>query len=122
MSTPVHAHPHPAPDATRRDAAARRLDYLGWGLFLLVTGAFWSFGARVHEGAWLTTVGALLLLVAAARFRAGIRQNTALLILGGLALAGGAAGLAHATLPLVALVLVAFGVYLVGRYFVARRD
>ena len=112
-TTSAHAPTHEEPETTRRAAFANRLDDIGWGLFLLVTGGFWLVGDRLPGGAWLTTIGAMLLALGAVRHRAGIRQNVVTLVLGILAVAGGIADLSHASLPLLQLSLVAVGAYLV---------
>ena len=113
MTTSAHAPMHEAPDATSRAALAKRLDDVGWGLFLLVTGGFWLFGDGLPEGTWMTTIGVVLLALAGVRYHAGIAQNALTLILGILALAGGVAGLARVSLPLLELSFVAVGAYLV---------
>ena len=113
MTTSAHAPTREEPETTHRAAFAKRLDDIGWGLFLLVTGGFWLVGDRLPEGTWMTTVGVLLVALGGVRYRAGIRQNVVALILGILAIAGGIAGLTHARLPLLELSFVAVGAYLV---------
>lgn len=117
MTTSAHADTRPQP---RRADLAKRLDDTGWGLFLLVTGAFWLFGNRLPEGTWLTIVGVLLLALNGVRHRAGIHLSALTLILGVLALAGGLAELTRVRLPLLELSFVLVGLYLVARAFAAR--
>lgn len=114
------AHVETRPERARRDDLTRRLDDIGWGLFLLVTGAFWIFGEHLPDGTWLTSVGVLLLALNAVRHRMGIHLSVVTLILGALALAGGLAELTHVRLPLLELSFVSVGIYLVIKAFMGR--
>jgi hypothetical protein len=94
---------------------AKSLDDIGWGLFLLMTGALWLFASAVPSGAWLVGTGILLLALNAVRYLRGMELNVFTLVLGGLALAGGLAELAQVRIPLLALALVAVGLALLVR-------
>lgn len=117
MTTTAHAG---APGMPGHAGLAKRLDDVGWGLFLLVTGGFWLFGDGLHQGTWLTSVGILLLALDAVRHRVGIRPSAVTLILGILALAGGLAELTRVRLPLLELSFVSVGLYLVVKAFSGR--
>lgn len=91
---------------------AKSLDDIGWGLFLLMTGALWLFASVVPSGAWLVGTGVLLLALNAVRYLRGLELNVVTLVLGALALAGGLTELAHVRIPLLALALVAIGIAL----------
>lgn len=114
------AHAGARPEAPVRTGLAKRLDDIGWGLFLLVTGGFWLFGDGFPQGTWLMAVGMLLLALDAVRHRLGVRPSAVTLILGVLALAGGLAELTHVRLPLIELSFVAVGLYLVVKAFSGR--
>ena len=117
MTTSAQVLTHPN---ALRTGVAKRLDDVGWGLFLLLTGGFWLFGDGLPEGTWLTSVGVLLLALNGVRHRAGIHLSPVTLILGVLAFAGGLAELTRVRLPLVELSFVSVGVYLVLKAFVRR--
>lgn len=106
------ATPNPAragPDAWQT-SFGRRLDGVGWGLFLLMTGILWLLpGDRVPPGAWLIGTGALLLGLNAVRYLKGLAISVLTVALGVLALAGGLADLGGVKLPLLAISLVAVG-------------
>ena len=113
------AQVHTRPDALRA-GIAKRIDDIGWGLFLLVTGGFWLFGEGLPDGTWLTSVGALLLVLNGVRHRAGVHLSAVTLILGVLAFAGGLAELSFVRLPLLELSFVSVGLYLVAKALVGR--
>jgi hypothetical protein len=97
------------PDEWRADFG-RRLDGIGWGLFLLMTGLLWLVPSdRVPPGTWLIGTGALLLGLNAVRHLNGLAINVLTAALGALALAGGFADLGGLELPLLAISLVAVG-------------
>lgn len=107
------ATPNPAragPDAWQTTTFARRLDGVGWGLFLLMTGILWLLpDDRVPPGAWLIGTGTLLLGLNAVRYLKGVAISVLTVALGVLALAGGLADLGGVRLPLLAISLVAVG-------------
>ena len=98
-----------APDL-RHSALARRLDGVGWGLFLLMTGVLWLLpSASVPPGTWLIGTGLILLGLSSVRYLKGYGVNVLTAALGALALAGGLADFGGVELPLLAIALVAVG-------------
>lgn len=109
MSATLHPHTtQPETDETRREA--HRLDNIGWGLFLVMTGGLLLFSNFVPSGTWLIGTGILLLALNAVRHFRGLGFSLFTLILGALALAAGLADLAHVGFPIFAVALVAFGI------------
>lgn len=89
---------------------ARRLDDIGWGLFLLMTGALWLMPTgSVPDGTWLIGTGVLLLGLALVRYARGLGFGALTTVLGVLALAGGVAEMRGAQLPLFAIAFVVLG-------------
>ncbi len=111
----------PEADSHHGDFAAR-LDNIGWGVFLLMTGVLWLMSSALPSGTWLVGTGILLLALNAVRYLKGMTLSLFTLVLGILALAGGLADLANMRLPLFALALVAFGLLLLVRPFARRGD
>src|SRR5512142_1071092 len=91
----------------------RRIDAIGWGLLLILTGgAFLVPDEHLAGVAWLIGVGLILLGAAAVRYLNGLGPGTGNLVLGSVALAGGLAGLFGLNLPLLPILLILFGVSL----------
>jgi hypothetical protein len=88
----------------------RRIDAVGWGLLLIVSGGALLVPDEHLAGvAWLIGVGLVLLGAAAVRYLNGIGPGAGNLILGSVALAGGLAGLFGLSLPLLPILLILFG-------------
>lgn len=120
MSTSAHSPPtSPDTDLARREFAAR-LDDIGWGAFLLMTGVLLLFSFVVPSGTWLIGTGLLLLALNAVRYFRGMTLDAFTVVLGVLALAGGLADLADVKLPILAIAFVAFGAFLLIRPFGKR--
>jgi hypothetical protein len=99
--------------------AAKRLDQVGWGIFLIMIGITWLVPA-VPQGAWLIGTGALLLLLNAIRFMSGIPWSGMSTALGVLAMAAGLGGLTGINLPLFPICLVIIGAGLVLKPLVSK--
>jgi hypothetical protein len=99
---------------------AKRLDQIGWGIFLVMIGAIWLVPG-VPQGTWLIGTGTLLLALNAIRFRLGIKSSGVSVALGVLALV---AGLGHFTgidLPLFPICLVIIGATLILKPLMSQR-
>jgi hypothetical protein len=100
-------------DSDRR-LVKRRIDAVGWGLLLMLTGgAFLIPDEHLAGVAWLIGVGIVLLGVAGVRYLNGLGPGVGNLVLGSVSLAGGLAGLFGLSLPLLPILLILFGVCLV---------
>jgi hypothetical protein len=116
----THAH---APTASTEPALAlgKRLDEIGWALFLILTGVVWLFPeTRVPPGTWLIATGVLLLGLNAIRAISRVTVSGFTTILGALALAAGLTALWGVHLPLVAICLILLGSGLLARQLVGR--
>jgi hypothetical protein len=100
--------------------AGRRLDQIGWGIFLVMIGTIWLVPG-VPEGTWLIGTGILLLLLNAIRSRLGIPWSGVSVALGTLALAAGLGDLTGIDLPLFPICLVIIGAALILRPLISQR-
>jgi hypothetical protein len=95
---------------TSKEALNRRLESIGWGLFLIIIGALWLFpGGSIPEGTWLITAGVIMLGVNVIRYLNDIKMSGASLLLGLLALIFGVGAFVGMDLPFVAILLIVFG-------------
>ncbi|MGZ4778997.1 MAG: hypothetical protein ACXV5L_07355 [Thermoanaerobaculia bacterium] len=116
----VESHPQPVPDA--HGALNRRLEDIGWGLFLIVIGSIWLVPEPLlPRGTWIIAAGVVMLGVNAVRYMNGIRINGFTTGLGVLAVIAGAAGAAGLNLPLFPIVLVVIGLMLLARPLLGMR-
>ena len=110
---------HKAEFADSEDTA-KRLDQIGWGIFLVMIGTIWLVPG-VPQGTWLIGTGVLLLLVNAIRFRLAIPWSGISVALGALALAAGLGDLTGVKLPLFPICLVIVGASLILKPFVSQK-
>ncbi len=113
----------PSSQETIKDAVNRRIEGIGWGLFLILTGgAFLIPGWEVPWATWLTGVGIIMLGLSVVRYRNGIRMRWLTVLLGGLALAAGLGNFAgvELELPLLAFFLIVMGARIILRPFLER--
>jgi hypothetical protein len=107
-------------DFTETSDTVKRLDQIGWGIFLVMIGTIWLVPG-VPEGTWLIGTGVLLLALNAIRSRLGIHWNGVSLALGALALAAGLGEFTGIDLPLFPIFLVMVGLALIFRPLLAQR-
>ena len=111
---------HTIPDRadSHSQSLSRRLDDLGWGLFLLMTGAMWLLpDAWLAPGVWAVGTGLLLLVLNAVRYVKGVGVHPLTVVLGVVALAGGLADIEGLHLPLIAFFLLVAGATLLVKPF-----
>jgi hypothetical protein len=107
---PTEHDPAPASQDTTKVALNKRLEDIGWGLFLIMIGCIWLVPQeRVPEGTWLVGTGLLLLALNAVRYLNDIAMSGFTNVLGVLALAAGVGDLLGLRLPLFAICLIIFG-------------
>lgn len=97
----------------------KRLDTIGWAIFLILTGVIWLLPeGQVPRGAWFMATGILLLGLNAIRAytRASISGFTT--ILGALALAAGLAAYWGVELPIFAIGMIVMGLAILLRQVV----
>lgn len=91
-------------------ALKRRLDGIGWALFLIMIGGLWLMPeGTVPEGTWLIGVGLIMLGISAVRSLNGIKVSWFTVVLGVIALASGASGFFGVNLPWFPILLVLVG-------------
>jgi hypothetical protein len=101
-------------------SAAKRLDQIGWGIFLVMIGVIWLVPG-VPQGTWLIGTGVLLLVLNAIRSRLGIPFGGVSVALGVLALAAGLGDFTGIKLPLFPICLVIIGATLILKPLVSQR-
>ncbi|HTJ25818.1 MAG TPA: hypothetical protein VMA36_06610 [Candidatus Limnocylindria bacterium] len=111
-----------AVDVTRtKDGFNRRLDEIGWALFLIMIGAIWLFPDSVPQDAWLIGAGVIMLGVNAIRYLNGIAVNAFTAALGVVALAAGIAGVSGVKISVFAIILIVVGLGIIARPMIANR-
>ena len=100
----------------------KRLDAIGWGLFLVLTGSFWLAPDRPWAlAAWLMLTGVLLVGLNVVRRQSGLRVSGLITFIGVLALAAGLSDAFGIDLPIVALSLIVVGGSIILKAFGATR-
>lgn len=93
-----------------------RLNDVGWGLLLMLTGAIWLLPpATVPSGTWLLGVAIILIGVNVARYMKHIAVSGFSLVVGVAALVAAISQLWRTDPPLVAVFLLVIGISLVAR-------
>lgn len=88
----------------------KRLDEIGWALFLIMIGLFWLVPVDVvPEGAWLLGAGLILVGINSVRYAKAIGINGFTTTLGVFALIAGALSVAGVPVPLFPILLVVVG-------------
>lgn len=101
---------------TERSQLARRLNDIGWGLLLMLTGVVWLLpAASVPPGTWLFGVAAILIGINALRYLKHLTVSGFSLTLGAVALAAAVSQARQTEPPLVAIFLLAIGASIVAR-------
>ena len=97
------------PDVQKK-ALDKRLDAIGWGLFLIMIGGLWlAPEGAVPEGAWLIGVGVIILGLMAIRYLYGIKVNAFWFVLGIIALAFGISSVFGLNIPVLPILLIIIG-------------
>jgi hypothetical protein len=95
---------------SRASVLGKRIDAVGWGLFLIMVGAILMVPREeLPKGIWIAGVGLILLGTNGARLLLGIRVNRFFLILGVVALAAGAGRYFGVRFPIIPILLVLLG-------------
>jgi hypothetical protein len=98
---------------------AGRLDGIGWGLLFLVSGVL-LLVRNAPDGSWLASVGAILLVVSAAKWLLGVGSGWLVPILGAVGLVTGLGEMAGYDVPGLSLVLIVCGVALIVAQTIGR--
>lgn len=111
------AHPH-VPAGLSSPTIGKRLEDIGWALFLILTGILWILPeGRVPPGTWLIGTGLLLLGLNAIRLLMRVPLSWFTTLLGGLALLAGVSTLWGLGLPVAAICLILLGTAILVRQF-----
>lgn len=114
----METNPQPPVNTPRLD---RRLNDIGWGLLLMLTGAIWLLPpTAVAPGTWLFGVAVILLGVNAARYVKHIAVSGFSVAVGIAAFVAAVSQLWRTDPPLVAIFLLVIGTSLVARPLFTR--
>ncbi|MCL5996219.1 MAG: hypothetical protein M1546_09190 [Chloroflexi bacterium] len=95
---------------TEQQALNKRLEAIGWGLFLIMLGGLGLVPQeQVPGGVWLIGAGLIMLGLNAARYWSQIKMSAFTVGLGILALFAGVGDLLGVDLPLLAILLILIG-------------
>ncbi len=93
-----------------KDVLNKRLERIGWGLFLLMIGGIGLVpDEQVPEGTWLIGVGLIMLGLNGARYLNGIKMSGFTIFLGVLALGSGISDFLGVDLPIFPILLILIG-------------
>jgi hypothetical protein len=105
-----------------KKALNKRLESVGWGLFLVMLGGFALVPDNtIPKGVWSIGIGVIMLGLNLARYLNKIRMSGFTTVLGILSLAGGIAELLRITSLDAALLLIILGAYLIIKPWFDRR-
>lgn len=102
------------PEDVRKQELNRRLETVGWGLFLIMIGGF-ALVKEVPEGTWLIGAGLIMLGLNAVRLAVGIRASWFTLIVGTIALLSGIGSVYGVDIPVGALLVILIGLAIIVR-------
>jgi hypothetical protein len=99
---------------TEKEQLNKRLENIGWGLFLIMIGGIWLVPDRlVPEGTWLIGAGLILIGLNIVRYLNQIEISSFSLILGGAALLIGISDFFQVNLPFFPILLIIIGAKLI---------
>ena len=106
---------------TQQSALNKRLEAIGWGLFLIMIGGIWLVpDERVPQGTWLIGAGLIMLGINGVRYLKGIKTSSLTIVLGILALFAGLGGL-FGVKPLVAILVILFGASIILKPLILKK-
>ena len=101
-------------EQARKQDLNKRLETVGWGLFLIMLGGF-ALVKTVPEGTWLIGAGLIMLGLNVVRLLLGIRASWFTLILGTVALLSGIGSVYGVDIPGGALLIILIGLAIIVR-------
>ena len=108
---------------THNNELNKRLEAIGWGLFLIMLGGIWLVpDERVPQGIWLIGAGLIMLGINGVRYLNGIKMSGFTSVLSILALAAGLSGLFGVKLPLFAILLVLIGASIILKPLIEKKQ
>jgi hypothetical protein len=113
----------PTVQETEKQALNKRLETIGWALFLIMIGGIGLIpDEQVPEGVWLIGVGLIMLGLNLARYLNQIRMSGFTLVLGILALLSGLGDLFGLEMPVFAILLILIGAGMLLRPILEREQ
>jgi hypothetical protein len=107
---------------TRSGMPAQQLERIGWALFLVMIGGLALVpGGLVPEGTWLAGTGLIIIGLNVVRHWTGVRVSSFSAVLGMIALAVGSSAMAAVDLPVLPVLLAAFGPQMIYRELASKR-
>jgi len=108
--------------STRDNSLNKRLEEIGWGLFLILIGVILLVpDVQAPQGIWLLAAALILLGLNAFRYLNGIKMSGFTISLGVLALAAGLGSIFGMKLPLFAILLVLVGASVIFKQLFAKK-
>ncbi len=106
---------------TEKSALDKRIEAIGWGLFLIMIGGIWLIpDEQVPQSTWLIGAGLIMLGINGVRRRNGIKMSGFTIILGILALFAGLGGL-FGVKPIVAILLILIGASIILKPLIKKK-
>jgi hypothetical protein len=110
-------------DRMNEGSLNRRLEEIGWALFLIMVGVLWLLpDDRVPPGMWLIGAGLIMLAVNAARYLKSVATSAFTVVLGLLAIAAGAVNFYGGNFPIFPVLLIVLGGSIILRPFTRRQS
>lgn len=110
-------------EETRKSGLNKRLEEIGWALFLVMIGCLLIVPSeQVPGGTWLIGTGLIMIGLNFVRYFNQIRMNIFTLALGVLALGAGLADFFGVELPLFAIFLILIGVSIILKPLIERKS
>lgn len=98
----------------KKNALDKRLDSIGWALFLIMIGGLWlAPEGSVPEGTWLIGTGVIILGLMVVRYLYGIKVNGFWLVLGIIALAFGISSVFGVSIPVLPILIIIIGLNII---------
>jgi hypothetical protein len=92
----------------------KRLDSIGWGVFLIMTGGLWLAPEGLFpEGTWLIGTGIIILGLQVVRYLNGIKTSGFWIVLGIIALAFGISDVYAFDIPVFPILIILFGLSII---------
>ncbi len=107
--------------SAQNSALDKRLDSIGWALFLIMIGCLWLVPRGiVPQGTWLIGTGAIILGINWIRSTNNIMINKFWIVIGIIALASGLSNFLGIKLPLFPILLVIVGISIIAKPIMKR--
>lgn len=108
--------------AEQKSGLEKRLDAIGWGLFLIMIGGLWLAPERmIPDRAWLIGTGIIIIGVSLAKYLHKLKVSGFWVFLGILAVGSGLSDLFALDLPVFPIILVIFGAGLILKTFLEKK-